>query len=479
MLRSRVFGRRALSVPGPSKLSVLQAVEFGRDPYAYLTRCQAQYGDTFTLQLPRDPVRVVFCRPDDVKQIFAMDADAYRSDTVSLHLNLGDQSVLFADGERHRRKRQLLAPPMHMAKLRTYADAMLALTDAAVDTLEPGKEFTGYGLFRRITLDVILQTVFGVAPDSSHGRTLTRQLCDWMEAVLTPGMFALGLAMRASTLRRLLERDTAKAAQSEFGRGSRRPWRKIARYKADLLQTLRGEVQRCREQGVGARTDVLALLVEARYEDGEPMEEDDILDQLVTMLVGGFETTTTSLVWAMHYILGDAAVLSRVQAEIESVFEGGPVDPSRCSELELLEGCIRESMRLSPIAIAAPRALTGPQHLGGHDLPGGTIVWPCMVLAHRSPESWERPNAFEPDRFLSATPKPNVYFPFGGGRRRCLGATFAQFEMRIVLARVLQRCQLERLSGEPKPVFRGIAVTTADDLRLRVTRVSPAAAPAA
>ena len=467
-----MFGPPALSVPGPSKLSVLQAVEFGRDPYAYLRQCQAQYGDTFTLQLPRDPVRVVVCRPDDVKKIFALGADAYRSDTVSLHLNLGEQSVLFADGERHRRKRQLLAPPMHIAKLRSYADTMLALTDVAIDGLEPGAEFTGYGLFRRITLDVILQTVFGVAPDSSHGRTLTRQLCNWMEAVLTPGMFALGLAMRANTLRRLLERDTAKARTSEFGRGSRRPWRKIARYKADLLQTLRSEVQRCRAQGVGDRTDVLALLVEARYEDGEAMDEDDILDQLVTMLVGGFETTTTALVWAMHYILGDADVLRRLREESERVFGGGPVDPSRCSELELLEACIRESMRLSPIAIAAPRELTGPQHLGGHDLPGGTIVWPCTVLAQRWSGSWDRPNEFDPDRFLTGTPKPNVYFPFGGGRRRCLGATFAQFEMRIVLARLLQRCELERLSGEPKPEFRGIAVTTSDDLRLRLTRAA-------
>ena len=462
-----MFGRRALTVPGPSSLSLQQAVAFGRDPNGYLARCHAEYGDTFTLQLPRDPVRVVVCDPDDVKKVFALEPDAFRSDRQSIHFNLGPESVLFADGERHRRKRQVLAPPMHAAKLKSYAQAMLTLTDARIDELVPGRELTGYGLFRSITLDVILQTVFGVAPESDRGRELSRQLCDWLEAVLTPGMFALGLALRANTLRRLLEQDTARARAGALGRRSLRPWRKIAEDKATLLRSLQADLQRRRDEGPGDRTDVLALLVQARYEDGAPMDDEDILDQLVTLLVGGFETTTNTLAWAVFYILRDAAVLAEIRAELQRVFEGGPVDADRCGELPYLDACIRESMRLSPIAIAAPRELTKPMTLGGHAIPAGTVVWPCTYLAQRRAETWEHPERFDPRRFMDArAPKPNVYFPFGGGRRRCLGATFAQFEMRIVLARLLQRCDLELLSRDPVPQFRGIAIAPADDLRL-------------
>ena len=466
-----MFARRSLTVPGPSTLSVRQAVEFGRDPYAYLSRCHAEYGDVFTLQLPRDPIRVVACAPEDVTAIFALEADAFRSDQISLHLNLGERSVLFADGERHRRQRQMIAPSMHMAKLRSYAEAMLSLTDASIDRLAVGEVFTGYGFFREIALNVILQTVFGVDPDSAKGHTVTRHLVDWLETALTPGMFGLSLAMRGVVFRHALERRTMQAREGEYGRDSRIPWRKVARAKADLLAELRCDVARCRAEGTGDRNDVLALLVDARYDDGSSMEEEEIMDQLVTLLVGGFETTANSLVWAWFHMLPEAEVCDRVRGELEDRFGADGVDPNRCGELPFLDACIRESMRLSPISVASTRELTRPMTLGGHEIPAGTIVWPCTYLAQRRPDAWPDPERFDPSRFLDAkAPKPNVFFPFGGGRRRCLGATYALFEMRIVLARVFERCELALLSENPRPELAGIAVSPADDLRLRLVR---------
>lgn len=449
--------------------SVKQAVSFGQNPYRYLAECRAAYGDVFTLQLPRDPVRVVACAPQDVKAIFALKADEFRSDEISLHLNLGDQSVLFADGERHRRKRQILAPPMHIAKLRTYAAAMLRRTDDHLDALQLDAPCTAFDLFRSITLDVILETVFGVDPTSTKGRSMTAHLVEWLETALTPGMFALSLAMRGTVLRRVLERRTERAGQGDYGRGSSLPWRKVARAKADLLALLRADVARCRSEGSRGRTDVLALLVDARYEDGEPMGEDDILDQLVTMLVGGFETTTNTLVWALFHILRNPAALAGIQAELAKTFGTEGLDENRCAELTYLDACIRESMRLSPISIAPTRELTKPMSLSGHEIPAGTIVWPCIYLAQRRAETWPDPERFDPQRFLGKhAPKSNVFFPYGGGRRRCIGATYAQFEMRIVMARLFERCEFELLTHEPSPEMVGLTVSPQDNLRVRL-----------
>lgn len=454
--------------PGPRSLSIRQAVEFGRDPNAYMARCHAEYGDTFTLRLPRDPVRVVVCAPQDVRKVFALGPTDYRSDDQSLQLNVGQRSVLFADGDRHRRKRQLLAPPMHSARLKSYAEAMLRITDERIDELEVGAEFTGYSLFRAITLDIILETIFGVHPASERGQRLSDQLCAWLESALSPGMLALGLAITGNRLRRWLD-DATQSARDGGGPVARLPWRRSGQHKAQLVAALREDVRSCRKGGAGDRVDVLALLVDARYEDGQPMHEEDILDQLVTMLVGGFETSSNTLSWATYHLLANPDAEVAVREELARTFEEGRVDAQRCGELDLLEASIRESMRLNPIAIAAPRSLTTAQVFGSWSVPAGTIVWPCTYLAHRRPEVWPDPERFDPTRFLGGpSPKSNLYFPFGGGRRRCLGATFAQVEMRIVLARLIERCELELLSTNPAGKFRGIAIAPTDDLRLRL-----------
>lgn len=449
-------------------------MEFGRDPNGYMARCHAEFGDTFSLRLPRDPLRVVVSAPDDVRKVFALGPNDYRSDVRAFQLNVGQRSVLFADGDRHRRKRQLLAPPMHAARLRSYVASMLRLTDERIDALEVGAEFTGYSLFRGITLDIILETIFGVRPSSAHGEQLAEQLCAWLETALSPGMLALGLMGGAGRIRRWLDEATDEARGDRSGAKPRRPWRRSGQHKARLLAALQEDIRRCRKAGVGDRVDVLALLVDARYEDGQPMHEEDILDELVTMLVGGFETSSNTLCWAAYHILDNPSAEAAVRDELVSTFDNGRVDPQRCGELKLLEASIRESMRLNPIAIAAPRTLITPQTFGRWSFEPGTIVWPSAYLAQRRAEAWPDPERFDPSRFLDTpSPRPDIYFPFGGGRRRCLGATFAQVEMRIALARLFQRCDLELLSEQPNGKFRGIAIAPADDVRLRLVDRRP------
>jgi cytochrome P450 len=446
--------------PGPSMHPIRQALRFGADPYGFLAECRRELGDVFTLRLPGDAPRVVLCDPAHIKQVFAFGADDYSADGQGVHINLGPRSVLFSNGEHHRRQRTLLTPPIHGARLRSYAETMLRITDEHTATWKVGETFALHPTMQGITLDVILRCVFGVDPREPSGARLRRETIGWIDAVFAPKWFAIGMAVTGTRLRRFLDRETGASRVRRRPRRVPVPWAAIADHKAELLASLAEDVAACRARGSEGREDVLALLVDAVDEQGERMDDEEILDQLVTMLTGGHETTATTLCWTFHHLLRNPAALARAHAELRDAFGDGPVDPSRCTELKWLEACIDESMRLTPIAVAVVRQLARPQRIGEHEIPAGVTLWPCTFLAHRSDATWSTPDAFAPERFVDGNaPRPERFFPYGGGRRRCLGAAFAQFEMRIVLAAVLHRCRLRAAAGPPpRGVFRGITV---------------------
>jgi cytochrome P450 len=248
---------------------------------------------------------------------------------------------------------------------------------------------------------------------------------------------------------------------------------RAAAAKAQVMRLLRDDVERLRRDGVGERTDVLALLSDSRYEDGEPMAVDHIVDELVTLLVGGHETTSNTLAWALTHILPRPDVVTSITGELAKVFGTGPVDPHRAGELRYVEACIKEAMRRSPIAPAAVRPLARPFLLGDHLLPAKTILWPCVYLAHHRSDLWPEPHRYRPERFLeNDSPATNHFFPFGGGRRACLGMAFAGVEMRIVLAEIFSRATLRLVPNKlVRPGFRGITIAPTNGLELEVVRV--------
>jgi cytochrome P450 len=446
--------------PGPSLHPIRQALRFGADPYGFLAECQREHGDVFTIRLPGDPPRVVICDPTDIKQVFAFSAEDFSAEGQGVHINLGSRSVLFSNGEHHKRQRTLLAPPIHGARLRSYADLMLRITDEHTAKWKTGEAFALHPTMQAITLDVILQCVFGVDPHEPRGARIQRATIGWIDAVFAPQWFAVAMAVTGTRLRKFLDRATGTSRARGHARRLPVPWAPIADHKAELLALLSEDIAACRKNGTAGREDVLALLVDARDESGEQMDDEEILDQLVTMLTGGHETTATTLCWTMHHLLQHPAALERLKGELRDAFGDGPVEASRCTELPWLEACIDESMRLTPIAIAVSRQLARPQTIRGYEIPAGVAVWPCTFLAQRRSEIWSSPATFAPERFLDASaPRPERYFPYGGGRRRCLGAAFAQFEMRIVLAAMLHRCRLKAVPGDPpKGVSRGITI---------------------
>jgi cytochrome P450 len=216
------------------------------------------------------------------------------------------------------------------------------------------------------------------------------------------------------------------------------------------------------------------MLIEARDEAGQPMSDAELRDELITLLVAGHETTATSLAWAFHLILQHPAVREKLRAELRQVIGSGPVAPQHAAKLEYLDATIKETQRLNPILPLVGRRLHEPMCIGGRDLPAGVVVAPCIYLTHHRPDLWPNPDRFDPDRFLGKRPSPYEFFPFGGGIRHCLGAAFAIYEMKIVLAQVLSRVGLRPAPGHTVRVMRR-GITFAPSAGMPVILDAPAA----
>ncbi|MEO7331881.1 MAG: cytochrome P450 [Minicystis sp.] len=455
--------------PGPAISSFRQGARFGTNPFAFLEECARAYGDCFTLRLPGDPPRVVCSNPEDVRRIFALEPDRYASHDVSIPLNLGERSLLFLDGDKHLADRRLMVPPLHGEHLDGYGRLMQAIVQRALTDWPRGEPVSFHARMQWVTLSVIMGCVFGIDEEQrlSRLRTLTTE---WLDGTLTPLVFLISVAVTASRVRRFLDAEVAKSRDRPDRGAPWRflPWQRLADTKSEIERILGEEIDRAKAEGAEGRSDVLAMLVRARYEDGGAMEQASLLDELLTLLVGGHETTANALCWAMMHLLQNPETLAAARAELDAAFPEGAVDPARARKLPYLEACIKESMRLSPIAPAVGRTLTQPLSLTRAEIPAGTILWPCVYLTHRRADLWPEPTRFQPQRFLGEQKlSPNQFFPFGGGRRRCTGMVFAGMEMQIVLAELLLRAELRLApTTAPAPVMRGITVSPADGLRV-------------
>jgi cytochrome P450 len=257
---------------------------------------------------------------------------------------------------------------------------------------------------------------------------------------------------------------------------SRWPLQNVADRVGAIDAILFSEIARCRAlppEALAARHDILALLVAARYDDGAAMDDDELRDHLMTLLVGGHETTATSLSWALACALQHPGTIERMRDEVDRVFADG-FDPSKVKQLAYVGAVANESMRLYPIATAVTRILKRERTFGGYTVPAGTRMAPCIYLTQRDARLWPEPDRFRPERFLDGKASVYEFFPFGAGVWRCLGAQFAEYEMRVVLARVVARMYLTLEPGvSVKPVQRGFTVAPSDGVPVRVQRRSP------
>ena len=400
-------------------------------PIAFLEEGRRRYGDAFSVRFPGfERPMVIVSDPEVVKALYTTSENGLPPGrSLSLLPVLGADSVLLLEGPAHLERRKLMLPPFHGERMRSYESIMRAASERQIERWPVDQPFALHPHMQAITLEVILRAVFGVS-DPERGDALRAQL-----PLLLGETSSAGLQMRVLLYRRLRRGRDPMARLQEISRG------------IDAL--LFEEIAERRAAGdVGEREDILSLLMSARFDDGSAMGDQELRDQLLTLLLAGHETTATALAWAFDLLLRHPAELGRL---VEAVDAG---------EEEYPRAVAREALRLRPVVPIAGRRLARELRAGGLDLPVGTDVAPSIWLTHTKADLYPEPYAFRPERFLDGPPTGYAWIPFGGGIRRCLGASFAEMEMRIVLETILRDRVLSSADGRAEhPVRRNVTLS--------------------
>jgi cytochrome P450 len=411
--------------PGPSAPRVSQMADWIGRPIAYATRHRDLYGDVFTARIEPRPW-VMLGDPDDVRTVFTAGPQRTNAGEANeiLRPTLGPHSLLLLDGDEHLRQRKLMLPAFHGERIDAYRDIMRRATERAVASWPAGQAFALRPHTQAITLEVIMRAVFGLEDDVAMARLRgpLQRMLEWSSTPATLMLVAL-VGPSQPLVRRVLSRRYIEPIDREL-------YALIAARRAapDLAE----------------RDDVLSTLLCARDEDGEPMTDVELRDELLTLLLAGHETTATSLAWAVERLARHPGGLERLAG-----------DP------EYTDAAVKEILRLRPVVALVLRRLLEPLSIGGHELPAGATVAPCILLVHRREDVYPEPEAFRPERFLGTAPGTYTWIPFGGGVRRCLGAAFAQVEMQVVLQTLAESVRLQPV-GDPERVRRrGITLAPA------------------
>lgn len=440
--------------PGPRLSPLRQQLKWTYQPFPWLEENARTFGDVFTLRFPGFPPMVMVSDPELIRQVFTGDPNVLEAGKANAILRpvVGDSSMLLLDGPRHVRERKLMMPPFHGERMQSYTDAMRAATDRVIDGWKQGARFALHPYMQQITMDVIMRAVFGMEEGESL-RTLRERLRELLDFGSSPTMFLLFARngdMELKWYQRVL--------------GPLSPWLRWMKLKESVDAILMSEIRRRRDSGVQGQ-DILSMLLAARDEEGKPMTEQELHDEMITLVVAGHETTATVLATTFFWLLTNPDVLARADAELAKVVGDGALAAKHVPQLEYLDAIAKESQRLTPVVPSVARVLSQPLRLGRFELPAGVVVAPSIYLTHRRPDLWPEPERFNPDRFIERRPSPYEYFPFGGGARRCIGMAFAQLEMKVVLAEVLLRTRLRLAPGyRGRPVRRGVTFGMAEGL---------------
>lgn len=409
-------------------------------PIAFMEECRRRYGDAFSVTFLgfRTPM-VMVCDPETVRALYTEPLNGLPPGrALALEPIMGPRSILLLEGSEHLARRRLMLPPLHGERMRSYLPVVEEIVGAEIESWPLDTAMALHPRMQAVTLEVILRVVFGVADAGRLSR-----LRDLLGQVLAE------TAAPAAQLATLVTRRVP----------DRGPWARFMGLLGAVDEVLYAEIaERRADPGLEQREDILSALVAARFDDGRPMEDSELRDQLMTLLLAGHETTATALAWSFDLLLHNPGPLARLRAELR---EGGE---------DYLRATIAESLRLRPVVPLAGRRLAADLDAGGVRLEAGTDVTPAIWLTHTRAGLYPEPLAFRPERFLESPPETYSWIPFGGGVRRCLGAAFAEFEMRVVLREVLLRCELLAADPRPeRPARRNVTLSPRNGTRVRVT----------
>lgn len=443
--------------PGPSTPGVLQTLSFLRDPVGTLRRNTSRWGYLYTRGDAVWGPHVMVSDPALIKQVVMAEPGVFNAgenNAIAAFL-LGQTSVMLLDGAAHARERRRLTPPFTGERMHAYGAAMREVTREIISTWKEGDTLSLLAPMQRITLQIILRTVFGLT-EGPRRDELTTQLSAMVGRVQS----AFGMLLVIPALQRDL--------------GPLTPWAAFVKARSRVNELIHAEIDERRERLASPegdhRDDVLSLLLRARDEDGRATTNEDLRDELMTLLVAGYETTATSLCWLFEKILAHPGVEARILAEIAAAKPEAPF------QLEYLDATIKEALRMRPIVPMLGRRSKVPVKLGEHEIPAETMVFPTVYTTHHRADIYPEPDAFRPERFLGKKVDPYAWFPFGGGNRRCLGMAFALYEMKIVAATVLPRLRLRLARPAPlRVVLRGFSFAPEGGTLITIVGPRPAA----
>jgi cytochrome P450 len=411
---------RDASPPGPRGPGPLLGLGWILAEPRLFPRWRERYGDVFMLHSTGfAPPLAVVSDPVEAKRIFAADRATVRPGVANggpLRQLVGPQSLLLLDEDVHLHRRKLMLPPFHGERMKVYGELMTEIADAEIDRWPLGRAFPLHPSMQAITLRVILRAVFGVEGDEQRLARLERLFVRYANQGMRPWMLLM--------------------AQRELPRYG--PWRSFLRTRAEVDEFLYAEIEhRSRDPRLEERADILSLLIGARDEEGERLSVAELRDQLMTLMMAGHETTATGLAWAVERLLRTPHALQRLRMELA------------IGEEEYLGWVVQEALRCRPVVPFVLRFLTEPFAVRDYVVPAESLLALSISLIHQRPDLYPEPQAFRPERFEDGRTESFAWLPFGGGVRRCIGAAFATYEMKVVLRRILERCEL--VAPDPAP----------------------------
>ena len=444
-------------------------------PLKYLEDYAQSYGDIFKIGGETAPPFVYISNPEGIKQVLTADPDLFEVGKGNriLRFLLGDKSLILMDGNAHQRQRQLMMPPFHGDRLRNYSQLIWDITQKLTDQWEMGKPFPIRCTMQEITLQVILQVVFGVyqkerdlavgtARDLAVGATRSQQLRQLITSLLDSFDTPISSSM---IFFRFLQKDW----------GAWSPWGRFLRLKQRIKQLIYAEIgeRRAKMQYMASfqsdYTDILSLLLLARDENGQEMTDEELHDNLISLLLAGHETTASALVWALYWVNQLPEVRNKLLEELNSL--GKNPAPLEIAKLPYLSAVCSETLRIYPIIPNAfVRVAKSPIEIMGYQFPAGSALALSIYLLHQREDLYPEPKQFKPERFLEKQYSAYEYLPFGGSNRRCLGSALALLEMKLVLANIVSRFELKLTNKRPvKPVRRGLTFAPPGNMKMIVS----------
>jgi cytochrome P450 len=446
--------------PGPTEPPMVQTARWLLRPISFLEACRRRFGDTFSVRfLGFETPLVMVSDPEAIRALYTVRENGLPPGrTFALRPVMGPRSVLLLEGAEHMQRRKMMLPPFHGERMRAYEGSVRGIVERDIGDWPVDEPFALHPRMQGVTLEVILDAVFGVT-DPQRRERLRRLLPHLLDNTSSAGLqFRILLARRV---------------------GRSGPLLALRELTREIDDSILVEINERRlDPAVGERQDILSLLTLARFEDGGEMEANEIRDQLLTLLLAGHETTATALAWTVDLLLRNPRVLGRLTEEVDA--DAGD---------RYLRAVIQESLRLRPVVPLAGRRLASELGVDGYTLAPGTDVTPAIWLTHTRADLYPEPLAFTPERFLEQPPTTYGWVPFGGGVRRCLGAAFAEMEMRVVLTEILRTRRLSAASPDAeRPTRRNVTLSPRHGTRItagvrspssRSASGTPAAQPAA